>query len=89
MSDERRLWFYVPDYPLVEERLWEAYIRYSVDERSAEPTHATHDDTDADVVVTGSEEDVSDFRDWLCRTSHIVGLQVEGESVLAGPSEPG
>lgn len=82
-----RLWFYVPDYPMVRDRLREAYASHGVIEWSAEPGRCTIDDEDADVTVSGEDGQVMGFRAWLHR-SEIVGLMVEGQSVLAGPAEP-
>ncbi len=75
------LWFYVPDYPAVRQRLEKAYAKLRVDEWAAEPGRVGGCPNDADVTVRGIPADLSAFRTWLETESDIRGLMIEGEDV--------
>ncbi len=75
-----RLWFYVPDYPLVKERLEAAYEEYDVLEWSAEPGRVGGCPDDADITISGLGDNLSMFVAWL-KTSKIAGLMIEGSLI--------
>jgi hypothetical protein len=77
-DDADELWFYVRDYDAAKGELNRAYVRFGVEEHSAEPGQVL--DGDADVTVRGVPVKVADFRAYL-EESGIDGLMIEGEEV--------
>lgn len=76
------LWFYVPDYPKVKERLEKAYDEFGMDEWSAEPGRCGGCPDDADVTVRAESWGwLAGFRTW-CETGGLPpGSHVEGKNV--------
>jgi hypothetical protein len=75
-----QLWFYVPDYLSVKEVLQGMYTACDVEEHSAELGRVN--ETDADVVVAGTSQDLARFRKML-RATRMKGLMIEGKPVDA------
>lgn len=75
-----RLWFYVPDYPLVWKKLSQLYAEGGVEEWTAEPGRVAGFPDDADVTVEGDEVAIARFKTLLER-SQIKGLRIEGKRI--------
>lgn len=79
-DQHKELWFYVPDYPAVRALLNAAYVLFGVDEWSAEPSFVRGSETDADVTVRGTDDQLARFWNWLIDNT-IPGLMLEGREV--------